>query len=169
MIHHKMPGLLTDERMSGRDGAAKNKMTDSKPPETALAESQATLEAIVNSTSDLIWSVDSERFGLLTFNSSLCDYFWHGRGIHIAVGMRPEDLFPTDDFIRQWRQFYQQALQEGPYSIEYLMQTSPSPRILQLSFSPLKRNNVVFGVAVFGKDITERKRVMKNCGSIENI
>ncbi|GAK49529.1 PAS fold family [Candidatus Moduliflexus flocculans] len=152
MIYHKIPGLLTDERMNGRD----EEMTEPKPPETALAESQATLEAIVNSTSDLIWSVDAERFGLLTFNSSLCDYFWHGRGIRVAVGMRPEDLFPTDDLIRQWRRFYQQALQEGPYSIEYHMQTRL--RILQLSFSPLKRNNVVFGVAVFGKDITERKR-----------
>jgi len=148
MRRRKKPDMLLDETATG--GNAR------KPPEAVLAESQATLNAMVNSTTDMIWSVDAERFGLLTFNDSLRDYFWHGRGIRIAVGMRPEDLFPTDDFIEQWREFYRKALQEGPYSIEYLV--FAGTRTLQLNFSPLKRDRVIFGVSVFGKDITERKR-----------
>ena len=122
--------------------------------EAALAESQVLLSAIVDSTCDMIWSVDPESFGLLTFNQSLSDYFLHGRGIQITQGMRPEDLFPSEEFIQKWRNFYLRALQHGPYTAEYVVYTQQIT--LQLSFNVLKRNRAVFGVSVFGKDITEQ-------------
>ena len=131
-------------------------LTEQKRAEAALRESQALTNAIVDSTSDMIWSVDPERFGLLTFNHGLSDYFLHRRGMTIQTGMRPEDLFPTDDFVRQWHSFYNRALAEGPYSTEYAVYAGTN--WLELSLCPLRRDGEVFGIAVFGKDITERKR-----------
>ena len=131
-------------------------ITERKQAETALHESQTTLNAIIESTDDLIWSVDSVSFGLMTFNRGLRDYFFHGRGIRIERGMRPEDLFPPGEYVQRWRDFYRRALEEGPFTVEYLVYTQD--RTLQLSFNVLKRDGEVFGVSAFGKDITERKR-----------
>lgn len=130
-------------------------ITERKQTGEALAESQTLLSALVDSTSDMIWSVDSEHFGLLTFNRGLYDYFLHQRGICIETGMRPEDLFPAGDFVHTWRTFYRRALDEGSYTTEYLVYAGT--RSLLLSLNRLEREGVVFGVSVFGQDITERK------------
>ena len=131
-------------------------ITEVKRSEAALREAQTTLNAIIDSTDDLIWSVDPNSFGLMTFNRGLRDYFLQGRGIRIEPGMGPEVLFPPGEYVQRWRDFYQRALQEGPFTTEYLTYTHT--RTLLLSFNVLKRDGNVFGVSVFGKDITERKQ-----------
>ncbi len=131
-----------------------------KQAEAAFNELQTTLKAIIDSTHDLIWSVDPVSFGLMTFNRGLHDYFRQGRGITLKPGMRPEDLFPPGEYVERWRGFYQQALREGPYTAEYLV--SAENRLLQLSFNVLKQNGSVFGVSVFGKDITEQKNAERD-------
>jgi PAS domain S-box-containing protein len=127
-----------------------------KRAQTELSESRALLTATVNSTSDLIWSVDPEEFGLLTFNRGLENYFWEQRGIRIKRGDRPEELFPPGDFVRSWNEMYRQALREGRFSVEY--KTFSNNRTLNLTFKQLERDGTVFGISVFGSDITERTR-----------
>ncbi len=131
-------------------------ITERKRSESALIESQALTNAIVDSTSDLIWSVDPESHGLQTFNHGLRDYFLKGRGIRIEVGMRPEELFPPGEYVKKWHDFYQKALGTGTYIEEY--GTFSGTITLQLTFNLLERDGKVFGISVFGKDITERKR-----------
>jgi PAS domain S-box-containing protein len=131
-------------------------VTQRKMTELQLSESRTLLSALVDSASDMIWSVDSEHFGLLTFNRGLYEYFLNQRGIRIETGMRPEDLFPTEDFVQTWRTFYHRALEEGSYTTEYLVYAGT--RTLQLDLNRLKRDDIVFGVSVFGRDITERKK-----------
>jgi len=135
-------------------------VTDRKRAEKALAESRALLDSIVNGTSDLIWSVDAKSLRLLSFNQSFVDFFLQRLGIRAKEGMLPEDLLPTDDLKKRWYEFYQRALREGSYTIEYDMQTAP--RTLQLSFNVLTRAGVVFAVSVFAKDITERRRAQED-------
>ena len=48
------------------------------------------------------------------------------------------------------------AVREGSFEIEYRMQTSK--RKLVLSFNVLARDRTVFGISVFAKDVTERKK-----------
>jgi PAS domain S-box-containing protein len=124
--------------------------------EEALVESQALTNAIVESTSDLIWSVDSESFKLLTFNRNLADYFLQWCQIRLQVGTGPEDHFPTEELVNRWRELYNRALSEGTYTTEY--HVTAGPTILQLTFNLLKRDGKVFGISVSGKDVTESKR-----------
>ena len=77
------------------------------------------------------------------------------RGIEITVGMSPKDLFPPGEYVEKWCNFYRRAMREGSYSAEY--STYDGSRTLVLHFNLLKQNNAIFGVSVFGKDITEQK------------
>jgi PAS domain S-box-containing protein len=132
-------------------------VTERKKSEMALAESQAQILALFDSTDDFIWSVDPEKFGLMTFNRSLRDYFFSRRGMHIRPGMSPHDLFPPDSgYASKWDEMYRRALTEGPFETEYL--ASAGTNYLFLSMNPLKRDGKLFGISVFGKDITEKKK-----------
>ena len=131
-------------------------VTARKRAEAALRESQALTNAIVDSTSDMIWSVDPQGFGLLTFNRGLRDYYLHRRGIRLHPGMRQEDLFADRNYLDQWRELYQRALSEGSYTTDYMV--SEGSIVLQLTFNLLQRDGSVFGISVFGKDITKRRQ-----------
>jgi len=131
-------------------------ITERKQVELQLEESQTLLSTLINSTPDLIWSVDAERFGLLTFNRGLTEYFLHGTGLHIKAGMDPDDLLP-EEFARKWHIFYRRTLEEGSFITEY--QASAQNRILRLNFNTLKNMDVVFGVSVFAQDITMLKEM----------
>jgi PAS domain S-box-containing protein len=137
-----------------RDAAARD-WKERVRQEEALHKSQALTNAIVNSTSDMIWSVDPDTFGLLTFNRGLADYYLHRRGILLRTGMPQEKLFADQDYLDHWRELYQRALAEGSFTTDY--NVSAGTNILQLTFNLLKRDGKVFGISVFGKDITERK------------
>lgn len=137
-----------------------------KQAESAFNELQTTLNAIIDSTHDLIWSVDPVSFGLMTFNKGLRDYFLQGRGITLKPGMRPEDLFPPGEYVERWHSFYRQAIQEGPYTTEYQVYTQN--RVLQLSFSVLKQNGNIFGVSAFGRDVTEQKRAEREAHELRD-
>jgi len=131
-------------------------MTSYKIAEKELYESNILRKAIVESTSDLIWSVDPERFGLLSFNNALASYFKKSRGITIQTGYPPEILLPTAEYAKVWHGMYKRAMIEGHYTTEYLVHTGK--RVLELSFNVLKQDNHIFAISVFGKDITRRKQ-----------
>jgi PAS domain S-box-containing protein len=127
-------------------------ITERKQTELKLNWSRTLLDTLIDSTSDLIWSVDSEQFGLLTYNRGLYEYFLQERGIHIEAGMRPEDLLPTEEYAQKWRTFYLKTLEEGSLTIEYPVYTGS--RTLRLTLNILETDGRVFGISVFGQDIT---------------
>jgi PAS domain S-box-containing protein len=121
----------------------------------ALIEARATLSAIIDSTTDLIWAVEPQHFRLVTFNHGFRDYFLRDRGIVVESGQRPEDLFPTETFILLWRELYARALRDGPYAMEYAVYAGT--RTLELNFNLMVRDGQIFGISVFGRDITQHK------------
>jgi PAS domain S-box-containing protein len=149
-------GNLTRVRSIIRD------ITERKQADAAAAEAQAIITALVENTEDMIWSVDPERFGLLTFNSALKNYFFDNLGLDLRLGMTPDDMITrsfTPAVAEKWHQLYLRALREGPFTEEYGV--SSAPRVLLLSLNLLRREEGVFGISVFGRDITERKRAVQ--------
>jgi PAS domain S-box-containing protein len=131
-------------------------ITERKRIENALSESRAQILAVFDSTNDLIWSVDPVNFGVVTWNSALGDYFLKNLGIELRAGMTPEQLVPPE-FVTTWKEFYSRALRDGSFTTEYCVATGTI--ILLISFNLLKRDGEVFGISIFGKDITDRKKV----------
>ncbi len=126
--------------------------------ELALIESQSSMRSIVDSTSDMIWSVSCDDFALLDFNRSFEEYFLNENELVVKVGMRPENLFSIAEF-EEWREFYKRALNDGPYSTTY--EVNMCKRVFQLSFNVIRQEEKVFGISVFGKDITEQMQTEK--------
>jgi PAS domain S-box-containing protein len=136
---------------------AMNDITELKKNEQQLKESQTLLNSVINSTSDMIWSVDTENFGLLTWNKSLYDYFLNDRGMEIGKGMTPSDLFPVDsEYIGFWRSMYNHALSDGFFSTEYT--TITGEITLLINFGLLLQEGRTFGISVFARNITAQKR-----------
>lgn len=130
-------------------------ITERKQIEIVLTETQTQIQAVINSTDDMIWSVDPVRFGLLTFNQGLKKYFKEGLNVDCRIGMTPEELLPSA-FTSQWNAIYTRALREGFFVMEY--PASSQSKILMLAVNVMKRGDEVFGISVFAKDITERKQ-----------
>jgi PAS domain S-box-containing protein len=122
--------------------------------EKSLLENQRILTSIMDNTSDWVWSVDSERFGLIIFNTALRRYFSEKVGIDIRPGMTPDDLLPPAR-AGVWKEFYRRALSEGSYQVEY--ETLEGGLSMLISFDRVIRDGKVASISVFGKDFSARK------------
>jgi PAS domain S-box-containing protein len=121
-----------------------------------LISTTAHFRALIESPKDFIWSVEPENFSLLNFNHNLYDYFSAMNGLSIRVGMKPREIFRTEELALKWRGHYLRLINEGPYSIEY--ETDHGDIILDLDFNPIEINGKMVAISVFGKDVTNRKR-----------
>jgi PAS domain S-box-containing protein len=116
-------------------------------------QADANLLVLIESTQDLIWSVDLD-YRLLTFNRAFQQAFEVNNGIQVEVGMSREGLL-LPERAAVFPPLYRRALTDGPFRTDYLLRDG---RTLVLSFNPILVDGKVTGVSVFGKDITERKR-----------
>jgi PAS domain S-box-containing protein len=125
-------------------------------PPTVPGQAEANLSALIESSDDLIWSVDLD-YRLLTFNTAFRNYLDSTFGVRAAVGVHLEDRLPPER-TALWSPMYRRALSKGPYRAEFRLF---SGRTLELAFNPIRRDGQLVGVSVFGKDITERKTAEK--------
>ena len=113
---------------------------------------EANLSSLIESTQDLIWSVDLD-YRLITFNKALQQNIQDTIGVRLAVGMRFHELHPPEQ-AALWPPYYARALSEGPFRVEYSLLDG---RTLELAFNPIVVDGKTTGISVFGKDITVQK------------
>lgn len=121
-------------------------ITERKRAEAALAASRAQLQAVLESTADVVWSVDARRFGLLTFNRRFRELV----GAGAQVGATPEEMHPRLGPL--WRTYYERALREGPFSTE--VQGERFDVRWQIRVYPMLLDGTALGLSVFARDIT---------------
>jgi len=115
-------------------------------------QAEANLSALIESTEDLIWSVDLD-YRLINFNRAMQRTIETGFGIRVEPGMNREGVLPPE-MGKHFPPLYARALSQGPFRTEYILRDG---RTLELSFNPIVVDGHATGVSVFGKDITERK------------
>lgn len=144
--HGQLAGLVN----SARDVSARLRL------EEALRESEANLQALVESTEDFIASFDHE-LQLRTFNSTMARYFEAAFGVRLRKGMALEEGYPPPHAARSvaLRRLLEAALAHGRQRAEM---TLVDGRPVDLIFSPIEREGRVVGVSFFGRDITPHKQ-----------
>ena len=135
---------------------AQKEIKERQQTEKDLEESRITLNAIFDSTSDVIWAVEAKNFGLLTFNHRLEEFFLRFFGKTIVPGMLPADMMEDPAARQPWLELFERALRDGPFTTEY--EIIQAGLILELTFNLLKRDGQVFGIVAFGENITARRR-----------
>ncbi|HTX71181.1 MAG TPA: PAS domain-containing protein [Rectinemataceae bacterium] len=131
-------------------------ISERKRREKALLEMHALQNAVMDSSEDMIWSVEPDSFRLLSFNRSLAESVRTRRGLEIVRGMSPAELCGSPEPGRLWEGFYREAL-----TGESLDRDGPEfggPGLLRLRFTVLRRIDAVFGISVFAKHIEEPRR-----------
>jgi PAS domain S-box-containing protein len=128
-------------------------VTARKEAEFARKRAEASTSALVESTDDLIWSVDLD-FRLRASNRALQTAIEQHHGHKVQLGMLPEELL-SPAVAGHWYEMYKRALTQGPYHIEY---ESSYGRFLDASFNLIIEDGEKVGISVFTKDVTQRKR-----------
>ena len=116
-------------------------------------------QALLNSTTDLMWSVDREyrlTVGNKAFISSLEIY----QGIHYEPNdcLLSKGSFP-DEYLAFWKDLYDQAF-GGKTVLEEVISPKNERqdiRWYEINIHPIYQEKEIIGVACFGRDITQRK------------
>ncbi|MDQ7773933.1 MAG: ATP-binding protein [Elusimicrobiales bacterium] len=123
----------------------------------ALKKNWANLEALVNNTADLIWSVDRDlRF--ITFNEAYrksCESFFSRRvkpGDHALAQASAPD-------VHKWKKRYLRALSGQCFREEDSYLRSGHRHCYDFSFGPILLDGRIIGAACSGRDITARRRM----------
>jgi PAS domain S-box-containing protein len=138
-------------------------VTEARTLEADLLDSRTKLAALIESTDDMIWSVDLDN-RIQTFNSSLAEHIRSNYGFELQVGSPSLEHLPPDRG-REMQALYERARLEGPFQTELEL---PDGRTLELHVQPVHQGENLIGHSVFGKDITARKAANLALRSSEN-
>jgi PAS domain S-box-containing protein len=109
------------------------------------------LRAIINNTSDIIWSVDLHN-NIISANQAFCDR------LQVITGKRSEEFLKEDfdeELLARWEQYYKRAFMGEAYKIILEESFVGKVRFEEVSFNPiLDINNRVSGISCFSRDIT---------------
>ncbi len=122
---------------------------------------KANHEALINTTSDDIWSIDTE-YRLIAFNKAFSEKVEILTGAPVSSGTHVlyPDKIPPDMYL-QFKTYYKRALSGESFTDEYCRQEKLDigPEIwIELNGNPIYRNGEITGAAFFARTITERKQ-----------
>jgi two-component system sensor kinase FixL len=133
-------------------------ITALKQTEAELRRSEAALSALVENTTDAIWSVD--RNGVVKVMNAVAQ-----RRFRERFGVEADRLdywAQMGESIRaQLFELFQRAYEGEHVQVERPIPSADGERHFLLSIHPIVENGVVTGATAFSKDITESKRAEK--------
>ncbi|HEY4196127.1 MAG TPA: PAS domain S-box protein [Mucilaginibacter sp.] len=137
-------------------------ITHEKHAQEEIVWTKNNLEALINNTEDLTWSIDRE--GRYVYMNTA-----YRKRIADTVGVAPSEgdnayahSGPTAQINEEWKSYYHRALLGERYVTRH---ESPDPKTkepsyFEVSFNPIYRatKDEIIGVGCFARDITERLR-----------
>ncbi len=112
--------------------------------------------ALINNTKDFIWSVDA-HYRIITANKIFVQSVKREHGIDLETGMSALDFLP-ERVKKTFTGFYNRALMGEQFMVENCDDFTVTYVDVEVSFNPIvTEDNEIIGVAVFSRDISERK------------
>jgi PAS domain S-box-containing protein len=128
-------------------------ITKQREYQEKLIVSEANLNATINNTEVMIWSVD-RNFKLLTFNKRFAKYMKDQYGVEVQIGFFESSNTPIAVMMREkWGTLYKKALLGEVLTVE----ETRFEKDFQYSISPIIEGEHIIGVSVFADNVTERK------------
>ncbi|MDB5047509.1 MAG: diguanylate cyclase/phosphodiesterase [Fibrobacteres bacterium] len=125
--------------------------------EARIRRDQANLHGLIENTTDAIWSMDLD-FNILVFNSaaSLLSLKMTGQPM-VEGSCLLESLAPETQTL--WKDAARRTRKGDRFVQEHELEWPGGKGTMEISFHPITTGKKVTGMAMFGKDVTERKRV----------
>ncbi|HXU28503.1 MAG TPA: PAS domain S-box protein [Bacteroidia bacterium] len=130
-------------------------VTEQKKDRKEVTHKKSQLEAIINTTDDIIFSVD-KNYKISEFNNVLKNVVKARHGVDVKQGVLVFDILPIQ-YHEDVKSRYDRALSgENVLAIEkFYMEEEEF--VYEAHYSPIKIGGKVTGVAVFSKDVTARE------------
>ena len=130
-----------------------------------LVWTKTNLEALINTTEDMIWSIDKHK-NYVYMNKAFCSAIEQiTNGTVHEGGHVFENYNYSDDFVTDWSSFYNRGLNDERYTIIYDIESKKEGVGLlsfAISFNPIKNiKGEITGVGCFGKNITRQLKAEK--------
>jgi diguanylate cyclase (GGDEF)-like protein/PAS domain S-box-containing protein len=157
--HHavKLPVLVLPHQIAAPEllTLVRSTLNVTTPTHTQAAD----LIDLIEHTLDAVWSVDG-RYRLITSNSACRRQFDKAYGITLRPGL---DLVICLPMAQQslWKTCYDRALAGEQFAIELHLEVPSLPSDIEVLFNPIRNGRQITGVAVFGRDISDRKRARR--------
>ncbi|MDB5051254.1 MAG: hypothetical protein JWO30_4325 [Fibrobacteres bacterium] len=139
--------------------------------EAELSRTQEKLAVIIENSKDSIWSVDSS-LRLMTFNVVAAARFWGARGVILQLGMRMDELMVAEEKSK-WMGWFARAMSGEDFHVELSYSTPGLEMEMELSINPIRADGTITGVAIFTRDMTERKKaereILKQRDELEKV
>lgn len=114
-------------------------------------------EALINSTPDLMWSVDKE-LRLVTANNAFLKRIKSETGLDLKTGDKVLNATVWSAELRKkWRGRYKRALAGEAFSVDDYFDTSSIGKWEETRLNPIYEGDEIIGVSCFLVDITEKK------------
>lgn len=121
-----------------------------------IKSQQADLNALIENTEDLIYSVDMD-FNLITFNTMFANFMRKLRNVDIKLGKNVFDYY-TVDKKEFYLSIYQKVKNGESYTFENIIKFKNEVKYYEVLVNPIiNSDNVQRGFSVFSKDITSKK------------
>lgn len=137
-----------------------NDITDRLKLEIQKKEEERNKMALINTTSDMIWSIDAD-YKLLAANRSFITTTERTANLTIQAGdnMLLEASYPKEQ-ITYWKALYDRALSGESFHMQSRdIYTEPGEEIWwETSFNPIREEQQIVGVACHSRNITQNRK-----------
>jgi PAS domain S-box-containing protein len=137
----------------GMTGGAVTDVTDRILAENNVRKLSEELRSIIDSTEDLVWSVDKD-YKLLYYNASFKNTVEKIFGLIVKEDILLKDVFPREYHV--WTEFYERAVVDGKFQVD--LKSPFDDSMFAFSFYPIYVNSEIVGITCFAKDLTERMK-----------
>lgn len=128
-------------------------ITDKKISEHALLEREADLKAILESTTEGIWAIDS-NYCVLYANGMIKEKFYQKWAIDIKKGSKILDMIDQRT-AQSWKRNFDKALAGESIRLLESMDLLGKVFIIDITLTPIFLDNKILGVTIFSKNVTD--------------